>query len=74
MDTAISGKESIMTINTIRKLARRLWADENGLAAVEYGLLAAGIAIALWTVIGGVGDSLSTIFTSVQTDLTTSPS
>jgi pilus assembly protein Flp/PilA len=63
-----------MSTKSIGKLAREFAADEGGLAAVEYGLLAAGIAIALWTVIGGVGESLSTIFTSVQTDLTTTPS
>ena len=43
--------------------------DESGLSAVEYGLLAAGIAIGLWTLISGIGGSLHTIFTNVKTDL-----
>lgn len=61
-----------MSMKHIKTLARQFRDDESGLAAVEYGLLAAGIAVALYSVIGGVGDSLSTIFTTIQTDLTAS--
>lgn len=43
--------------------------DESGLSAVEYGLLAAGIAVGLFTLISGIGDSLKDIYTSVGTDL-----
>ncbi|HVV27827.1 MAG TPA: Flp family type IVb pilin [Rhizomicrobium sp.] len=43
--------------------------DESGLSAVEYGLLAAGIAVGLWTLISGIGSSLHDIFQSVQDDL-----
>ena len=43
--------------------------DESGLSAVEYGLLAAGIAVGLYTIIAGIGTSLRDIYTSVQTDL-----
>jgi pilus assembly protein Flp/PilA len=43
--------------------------DERGLSAVEYGLLAAGIAVGLYTLIHGIGTSLSSIYTSVGTDL-----
>lgn len=44
--------------------------DESGLSAVEYGLLAAGIAVGLYTIIAGIGTSLREIYTSVSTDLT----
>ena len=54
--------------NVIKKL-RDFAEDESGLSAVEYGLLAAGIAIGLWTLISSIGTSLHTIFTSVKTDL-----
>lgn len=53
---------------------RRFLADESGLSAVEYGLLAAGIAIGLWTLIQGMGSSLHTIYTNVQGDLSTAAS
>lgn len=52
-------------------LLRRFAADESGLSAVEYGLLAAGIAVGLWTLIQGMGSSLKTIFTTVETNLST---
>jgi pilus assembly protein Flp/PilA len=54
-----------MIINKLRDFIQ----DESGLSAVEYGLLAAGIAIGLWTLISSIGTSLHTIFTSVKTDL-----
>jgi len=55
-------------------ILRRFWADESGLSAVEYGLLAAGIAIGLWTLIQSMGTSLHTIYTNVQGDLSTAAS
>jgi pilus assembly protein Flp/PilA len=45
--------------------------DESGLSAVEYGLLAAGIAIGLWTLISGIGTDIHTIFENVKGDLDT---
>lgn len=50
-------------------LAARFITDDSGLSAVEYGLLAAGIAVGLYTLISGIGGSLQSIFTSVGTDL-----
>jgi pilus assembly protein Flp/PilA len=43
--------------------------DESGATAIEYGLIAAGIAIAIITAVNGVGTSLSGTFTSVSTSL-----
>ena len=48
---------------------RRFFADETGATAIEYGLIAAGIAVAIIAVVQGVGGSLVTTFTSVQTAL-----
>lgn len=56
-----------------KTLFAKFIADDKGLAAIEYGLLAAGIAIGLWAVIGDVGTSLSAIFTTVQGDLAAPP-
>ena len=44
-------------------------ADESGATAIEYGLIAAGIAVAIITVVATVGTSLNAIFTSVSTAL-----
>ena len=59
------------TGQNISNFLKRFAADESGLSAVEYGLLAAGIAMGLWTYVGGIGGSLQTIYGNVDTDLTT---
>ena len=43
--------------------------DESGATAIEYGLIAAGISIAIIVAVTGLGSSLNTTFTSVQTSL-----
>jgi pilus assembly protein Flp/PilA len=48
--------------------------DESGLSAVEYGLLAAGIAVVLWSAIQSMGSSLNTIYGTVKTDLSSAAS
>ena len=47
----------------------RFLRDETAATAIEYGLIAAGIAVAIITVTKGVGSKLNTTFTSVQTAL-----
>jgi pilus assembly protein Flp/PilA len=56
-------------LNELVKHFRALIKDESGLAAVEYGLLAAGIAIGLYTIIAGMGSSLKEIYTAIAGDL-----
>ena len=43
--------------------------DEKGATAIEYGLIAAGISVAIITVVASLGSGLNTTFTSVQTAL-----
>ena len=43
--------------------------DESGVTAIEYGLIAAGIAVAIITVVGELGTSLNTTFSSVKNAL-----
>jgi pilus assembly protein Flp/PilA len=43
--------------------------DESGATAIEYGLIAAGISVAIIAVLQGLGSKLNTTFTSVQTAL-----
>jgi pilus assembly protein Flp/PilA len=47
----------------------RFLSDESGATAIEYGLIAAGIAIAIITAVQGVGTQLSTNFVAVSTSL-----
>ena len=48
---------------------QKFLADESGATAIEYGLIAAGIAIAIITAVQGVGSQLSTNFNSIKTEL-----
>ena len=50
-------------------LVKRFAKDESGATAIEYGLIAAGISVAIITVVSGLGSKLNTTFTSVQTAL-----
>ena len=43
--------------------------NETGATAIEYGLIAAGISVAIIAVVQGLGSKLNTTFTSVQTAL-----
>ena len=47
----------------------KFFKDESGATAIEYGLIAAGIAIAIITAVNGVGTSLSTTFTNISSSL-----
>ncbi len=43
--------------------------NESGATAIEYGLIAAGISIAIIAAVNSLGSQLSTTFTSVSTQL-----
>jgi len=43
--------------------------NESGATAIEYGLIAAGISVAIIVVVNGLGTSLNTNFTSISTQL-----
>jgi pilus assembly protein Flp/PilA len=50
-------------------LVRKFCADETGATAIEYGLIAAGISLAIIAVVNGIGSHLNTKFTSINTSL-----
>ena len=49
---------------------RKIFKDKKGATAIEYGLIAALIAVAAITAIQGLGTSLSTTFNNVSTSMT----
>ena len=51
------------------KTFRKFLADETGATAIEYGLIAAGIALAIISAVKGVGSAVSTKFTVISTSL-----
>ncbi|HIQ17506.1 MAG TPA: Flp family type IVb pilin [Novosphingobium capsulatum] len=50
---------------------RKLIKDTEGATAIEYGLIAALIAVAAITAMGALGNSISNTFGSVSTQLNT---
>ncbi|MFN4114639.1 MAG: Flp family type IVb pilin [Sphingomonadaceae bacterium] len=54
------------------KFINKLLRDEQGATAIEYGLIAALIAIAAITAMGGLGDQLTTTFSTVSSELASS--
>jgi pilus assembly protein Flp/PilA len=51
------------------KIIRQFLTDESGATAIEYGLIAAGIAIAIITAVNGLGTKLSSNFSKISTSL-----
>ena len=51
------------------KFINKLLRDKQGATAIEYGLIAALIAVAAITAMSGLGDQLSTTFTKVTTEM-----
>jgi len=50
-------------------LIARFLRDEAGATAIEYGLIAAGISVAIIATVAGLGSKLNSTFTSVQNAL-----
>jgi len=51
---------------------KRLWeflGDQSGATAIEYGLIAAGISVAIITVVNTLGSQLVSTFSTVSSDL-----
>jgi pilus assembly protein Flp/PilA len=53
----------------MKNIVSRFVKDESGATAIEYGLIAAGIAIAIITAVQGVGTKLTANFTTISTSL-----
>jgi pilus assembly protein Flp/PilA len=51
------------------RLLARFQKDQSGATAIEYGLIAAGISVAIIAVVAGLGSQLNTTFTSVSSAL-----
>jgi pilus assembly protein Flp/PilA len=51
------------------KTLKRFAKDESGATAIEYGLIAAGISVAIITVVQGLGTKLNTTFNTISSKL-----
>ena len=64
-DDSVAAPKSPSMLAKIKAFA----ADESAATAIEYGLIAAGVAIAIITAVKGIGTKLNTTFSSVSTQL-----
>ncbi len=53
----------------MKTLFARFVKDKSGATAIEYGLIAAGISVAIIAVVQGLGTKLNTTFSSVSSAL-----
>ena len=53
----------------MKNLIARFVKDESGATAIEYGLIAAGISLAIIAAVNGLGTTLNTKFTSINNSL-----
>ena len=53
----------------MKNLVARFVSDESGATAIEYGLIAAGIAVVIITAVNTIGTNLITKFTTIGTAL-----
>jgi pilus assembly protein Flp/PilA len=53
----------------MKNLVLRFWRDQAGATAIEYGLIAAGISLAIIAVVNGLGTNVSGKFDSINSSL-----
>lgn len=53
----------------MKRLLSKFLADNSGATAIEYGLIAAGISLAIIAVVNGIGSNLNTKFDNINTSL-----
>ena len=53
----------------MKTMLLKFFADQSAATAIEYGLIAAGIALAIIAAVNGLGTTLNNSFTSLNTSL-----
>jgi pilus assembly protein Flp/PilA len=53
----------------MKTLLVRFVTDDSGATAIEYGLITAGISVAIIAVVNGIGSNLNSKFNTVSTQL-----
>jgi pilus assembly protein Flp/PilA len=65
----VLGHRELMRKHHMKRSLLKFWNDESGATAIEYGLIAAGISLAIIAAVTSVGTNLNTVFSSVSTSL-----
>ncbi len=58
-----------LTEAELKRVFSNFLRDESGATAIEYGLIAAGIALAIIAAVNGLGSNLNTTFSNINTSL-----
>jgi pilus assembly protein Flp/PilA len=53
----------------LKRTFLKFWSDESGATAIEYGLIAAGLSLAIIAAVNGLGVNLNDKFTSINSSL-----
>jgi pilus assembly protein Flp/PilA len=53
----------------MKQLFRNFWEDQAGATAIEYGLIAAGISLAIIAIVNGIGTNLNEKYTLINSSL-----
>jgi pilus assembly protein Flp/PilA len=53
----------------MKRIIKSFWTNESGATAIEYGLIAAGISLAIIAVVNGLGTKLNGTFGDISTSL-----
>jgi pilus assembly protein Flp/PilA len=53
----------------MKQLIHNFWEDQSGATAIEYGLIAAGISLAIIAIVNGIGTNLNTKYTAINSSL-----
>ncbi|WNV12152.1 Flp family type IVb pilin [Tardiphaga sp. 709] len=53
----------------MKNVIKKFWSDESGATAIEYGLIAAGISLAIIAVVNGLGTNLNGKFSEINGSL-----
>jgi pilus assembly protein Flp/PilA len=59
----------IQTEAELKHHIQKFFSDESGATAIEYGLIAAGIALAIIAIVNGLGSNLNGKFASINSSL-----
>jgi pilus assembly protein Flp/PilA len=58
-----------MERQAVMRMLKRFLVDESGATAIEYGLIAAAVSLAIITAVNGLGSKLNTKFAALNTSL-----
>jgi pilus assembly protein Flp/PilA len=64
-----AARQTVLSELVMRKLIWKFLADQSAATAIEYCLIAVGISIVILAAVNGIGTSVNTKFTSINTSI-----